>query len=200
MSSSGEREHDNYGTLLYKLAIPRTLNGTNYINTKVNLFANLDLDWTIAVKWSGVPSCESGVPYNIFCCTLDGTWKGILFRYFSEWGANILVGAGAFNVPDAQNNAYEYHDGSDNVVVIVKSGNKYKAFVNSANKFYNSDLEYTLDPEDAFALPLIIGGRYNAEGTEVQYKTAFTVKDVRVYDSALEESRAIDLYNELSGN
>ena len=195
----GDSDHDQYGTLLYKLTAPRTLNGTNYINTKVKLFEDLDADWTVAVKWSGVPVCASGVPYNIFCCTLDGTWKGILFRYYSEWGANILVGSGAFNVPDAQNNAYEYHDGSTNVVIIVKSGSTYTAFVNSPNKLYNSDLVYVLDPEDAFNLPLIIGARHNAEGTEVQYKTAFTVEDVRVYDSALDEADAIDLYNELAG-
>ena len=103
-------------------------------------------------------------------------------------------------MPDAQNNAYEYHDGSQNVVVIVKYGDKYTAFVNSPNKFYNGDLVYTIDPEDAFDLPLIIGARHNAEGTEVQYKTAFTVEDVRVYDSALDISDALDLYNELSGN
>lgn len=191
---------DNYGTLLYKLTNPRTLNGTNYINTKVKLYEDVDADWTVAVKWSGIPACEGGLPYNIFCCAKDGTWKGILFRYYSEWGANILVGTGAANVPDAQNNAYEYHDGSTNVVVISKSGNKYTAFVNSTNKLYNSVLTYSLDPEDAFDLPLIIGARYNYEGTEVQYKTAFTVEDVRVYDSALEEADAIDLYNELSEN
>lgn len=192
-------DHDEYGTLLYKLAAPRTLNGTNYINTKVKLFEDVDADWTVAVKWSGVPDCPSGLPYNIFCCTADGSWIGILFRYYSEWGANVLVGKGAFNVPDAQNNAYEYHDGSTNVVVIVKSGSTYTAFVNSSNKLYNSDLVYALDPEDAFDLPLIIGARHNAEGTEVQYKTAFVVEDVRVYDSALEEADAIDLYNELAG-
>lgn len=198
--SGGTSNQDSYGTLLYKLAAPRTLNGTNYINTKVRLFADPDADWTVAVKWSGVPACQSGLPYNILCCTPDGTWTGILFRYYSEWGANILVGKGAFNVPDAQNNAYEHHDGSTNAVVITKSGNDYTAFVNSTNKLYGSDLVYTLDPEDAFDLPLIIGARHNAEGTEVQYKTAFTVEDVRVYDSALDDADAIDLYNELAGN
>ena len=195
-----EDDHDEYGTLLYKLAAPRTLNGTNYINTKVKLFEDVDADWTVAVKWSGVPNCPNGLPYNIFCCSKDGIWTGILFRYYSEWGANVLVGKGAFNVPDAGNNAYEHHDGSENVVVIVKSGSNYTAFVNSTDKLYNSTLVYALDPEDAFDLPLIIGARYNAEGTEVQYKTAIVVEDVRVYDSALEEADAIDLYNELAGN
>lgn len=191
---------DEYGTLLYKLANPRTLNGTNYINTKVKLFEDVTADWTVAFKWRGVPT-GTGLPYNIFCCTKDGTWKGILFRYYSEWGANILVGKGAFNVPDAQQNAYENHDANTaNVVVIVKSGSTYKAFVNSSNKLYNGDLTYALTDEEAFDLPLIIGARYNAEGTEVQYKTAFTVEDVRVYDSALDESDAVDLYESLLDN
>ena len=199
-SGNDDGNTDAYGTLLYKLASPRTLNGTNYINTKVKLFEDVTADWTVAFKWRGVPT-GTGLPYNIFCCTKDGTWEGILFRYYSEWGANILVGKGAFNVPDAQQNAYENHDtNTANIVVIVKSGSTYKAFVNSSEKLYNSDLTYALDSEDAFDLPLIIGARYNAEGTEVQYKTAFTVEDVRVYDSALEESDAIDLYNELAGN
>ena len=48
-------------------------------------------------------------------------------------------------------------------------------------------------------LPLIIGARWNAEGTEAQFKTAFTLEECRVYGTALDESDAIDLYNELAG-
>lgn len=187
---------DEYGTYLYKLSAPKTLSGTNYLNTKIKLFDDLSKDWTFAIKWSGTPSSPSGYPANIFCCMKDGRWEGILYRYYKAEGANLLFGKGAFNV-DGSNNLID-HYGDTNVVVIVKDGNEYTVFCNSASKAYNGSLTYTIEEGHEIDLPLIIGARYNTDGTEIQYKTAFTVEDVRIYNAALDESDAISLYEELA--
>ena len=188
---------DEYGTYLFKLPVARTFNGTNYLNTKIKLYDDLSKDWTFAIKWSGTPTCPDGYPANIFCCAKDGLWKGLLYRYYTAGGANILFGSSANNVNGENNMTDNY--GSTNVVVIVKHGNEYLVFVNSAQKAFGSTLTYVLEESDAINLPLIIGARWNMEGTEVQYKTAFTLEECRVYAAALDESEAIDLYNELAG-
>ncbi len=188
---------DEYGAYLFKLPAARTFNGTNYLNTKIKLYDDLSKDWTFAIKWSGTPTCPDGYPANIFCCTKDGVWKGLLYRYYTAGGANILFGNALTNV-NGENNMTDHYGGT-NVVVIVKHGNEYQVFVNSAQKAYGYTLTYALEESDAIGLPLIIGARWNAEGTEVQYKTAFTLEECRVYGAALDESDAIDLYNELAG-
>lgn len=196
-TSPGTTNTDEYGTYLFKLSAARTFNGTNYLNTKVKLYDDLSKDWTFAIKWSGTPTCPDGYPANIFCCAKDGLWKGLLYRYYTAGGANILFGSSANNVNGENNMTDNY--GSTNVVVIVKHGNEYQVFVNSTQKAFGSTLTYVLEESDAIDLPLIIGARWNTEGTEVQYKTAFTLEDCRIYDAALDESDAIDLYNELAG-
>lgn len=196
--SGSQTTTDNYGTLLYKLAARRTLKGTDYINTRMKLYEDVAADWTFAIKWSGAISCTEGLPYNIFCCCKDGDWKGLLYRYYAEWSTNVLFGNAVFGGPDSSTNCLDNHGGI-NVVVISKSGNNYMAFINSSNKLYNATLTYALTSEDAHDLPLIIGGRYNAEGDNVFFKTVFTVEDVRIYNSALDEASCIDLYNELAG-
>ncbi len=196
--SGSQTTTDNYGTLLYKLAARRTLKGTDYINTRMKLYEDVTADWTFAMKWSGAISCTEGLPYNIFCCCKDGDWKGLLYRYYAEWSTNVLFGNAVFVGPDSSANCLDNHCGI-NVVVISKSGNNYMAFINSSNKLYNATLTYALTSEDAHELPLIIGGRYNAEGDNVFFKTVFTVEDVRIYHSALDEASCIDLYNELAG-
>ena len=189
---------DEYGHFVYKLYDPKTLTGTNYINTKIKLYDDVTKDWTFAIKWSGTPTSPNGYPANIFCDSLDGTWKGILYRYYTAGGANLLVGAGAFNV-NGENNMYD-HWGETNVCVIVKDGNDYYVYMNSENLATGGKMTYALTQSDAINLPLIIGARYNQEGTEIQYKTAFTVEDCRVYDEALDVSDALSLYQELAGD
>jgi hypothetical protein len=203
-SSSGgntEPETDSYGTLLYKLASPRTLSGTNYINTKVKLYDDVTKSWTFAIKWSGVPVSPQGWPANIFCCTLDGTWKGLLYRYYETGNANLLFGKTAYSVsranPDNENHMIDNY-GDTNIIIISKDGDAYTALVNSPNEAYNSDIISALTDADAINLPLLIGARYNLEGTEIHYCTAFTVEDCRVYDSALDQEAMADLYNEMN--
>lgn len=196
--ASSTTGNDEYGHYIYKLPEPKTLTGTNYLNTKVSLYDDVSKDWTVAVKWSGTPSSPSGYPANIFCCTLDGTWKGILYRYYAAEGANLLVGAGVFNV-NGENNLFD-NWGRTNVCVITKSGDDYNAWMNCDDKAFNTVLHYPLSDSDAFRLPLILGARYNAEGTEIQYKTAFTIEDCRIYSEALDAQDALALYNELAGN
>ena len=192
---------DAFGTLLYKLSEPRTLSGTNYINTKVKLYDDVSRDWTFAIKWSGEPISPDGVPANVFCCALDGTWKGLLYRYYESGNANFLFGKTAYNVshanPDNSNHLIDNWD-NGNTIIISKHGDTYIAFVNGTQKAYNMAIVSALTDEDALDLPLILGARYNAEGTEIQYRTAFTIDDCRVYNSALDESEMIDLYEEMN--
>lgn len=192
----GGHQKDAYGTLLYKLASPQTLTGHNYINTGVKLYDDVDKDWTLAVRWSGTPISPEGYPANIFCCAKDSAWKGLLYRYYQANGANLLFGSGAFNV-NGEHNIIDNYAG-DNVIVISKDGDQYAAFINSSTMAYGQHLTYALDPADAIDLPLIIGARYSSSGEAIQYKTAFTVEDVRIYDSALSDADALSLYEELA--
>lgn len=188
---------DSYGTYLYKLAAPRSLSGTGYLNTRVKLFDDVSKSWTLAIKWSGTVSCPDGYPANVFCCSRDGTWKGVLYRYYAAQGANLLFGSCAMNV-DGTNNATD-HWGGTNVVIIAKSGDAYNVYCNGTNKVYGATMTYALSASDAIDLPLIVGARYNAEGTEVQYKTALMLGDLRIYDAALDDVDCQALYAELAG-
>ncbi len=192
----GGHQKDAYGPLLYKLASPQTLTGHNYINTGVKLYDDVDKDWTLAVRWSGTPISPEGYPANIFCCAKDSAWKGLLYRYYQANGANLLFGSGAFNV-NGEHNIIDNYAG-DNVIVISKDGDQYAAFINSSTMAYGQHLTYALDPADAIDLPLIIGARYSSSGEAIQYKTAFTIEDVRIYDSALSDADALSLYEELA--
>lgn len=190
------KQTDEYGTLLYKLPSSQVLTGYNYIDTGVKLFDDVDKDWTMAIKWSGTPVSPDGYPANIFCCAKDGAWKGVLYRYYQADGANLLVGSGPFSIDGDHNIVDNY--GETNVVVITKSGNSYGVWCNSETMAYGQHLEYTLAEEDATNLSLIIGARYNSSGNSIQYKTGFTVEDVRVYNTALTDVEALALYEELS--
>ena len=191
------RQTDDYGTLLFKLAAPQTLTGYNYINTRVPLFDDLDKDWTVAIKWSGTPASPDGYPANILCCAKDGAWKGLLYRYYEAAGVNLLVGSGV-SVVDGDHNMIDNYGGT-NVLVVTKDGDSYAVFLNNETMAYGQHLVYTLTDADAITLPLIIGARYSSSGSSIQYKTGFTVEDVRVYDAALTDENALALYQELSG-
>ena len=193
----GGHQKDAYGTLLYKLASPQTLTGHNYINTGVKLFDDVTKDWTVAIKWSGTPASPDGYPANILCCAKDGAWKGLLYRYYQANGANLLFGSAVF-VIDGDHNMIDNYGGT-NVLVISKEGDSYAVFLNSETMAYGQHLEYALTDADAITLPLIIGARYSSSGEAIQYKTGFTVEDVRIYDSALSDADAAALYNELAG-
>lgn len=193
---------DQYGHYVYKLPEPKELVNDRYINTKISLYDDVAKDWTFAIKWHGTPSTTGpgGWPCVIFCCTLDGSDKGLLYRYYTEAQGSVLVGDNGIyqlNSPYIQN--ITDHWGGTNICIIVKSGDTYNMWLNSTNKVNNAPLTgLGLDPEDAFSLPLLIGARYNAEGTDVTFPTSFTVDDCRIYNSALDSSDAIDLYDELA--
>jgi hypothetical protein len=196
-----EPETDAYGTLLYKLSTPRTLSGESYINTRIKLYDDVSKSWTFAIKWSGTPTSPQGWPANIFCCTLDGTWKGLLYRYYEAGSANLLFGASNNVVsrdnPDISNHLIDNYGGT-NVIIIAKDGDSYTVHCNSASEAFNSSVISALTEADAINLPLLIGARYNLEGTEIHYKTAFTVEECRIYDSALESDALDALYDEMS--
>jgi len=194
---------DDYGYYLYKLETPKTLTGYNYINTKVKLYDDVDKDWTFAIKWSGTPSTPdaTGWPANIFCCALDAVdtpWKGLLYRYSSTGQGMILFGGYICNLNYPGYNADD-HWGETNVCIVVKSGSTYHVRLNNVNYIGGTAIESPVSEDYAIKLPLIIGARYNAEGTLVTHKTTITVEDCRVYNDALDEETAYNLYQEMIG-
>ena len=196
LQPSSQKQIDEYGTLLYKLSSPQTLTGTNFINTGVKLYDDVEKDWTMAIKWSGTPVSPDGFPANIFCCTKDGSWKGVLYRYYQAGGANLLVGTGV-SVVDGDHNMIDNYGGT-NVIIITKSGDSYGVWVNNEDMAYGQHLTYALTYADATQLTLLIGARYSSSGSSIQFKTAFTVEDVRIYDSALDDAKALALYQKLA--
>ena len=191
---------DDYGHYVYKLSAPRTFNGKNYLNTKIKLYEDVTADWTFVCKYSGEVICDDGYPANIYCCTHDGSNDGIMLRFTSEYSPSATIGPASFGLgPIYDNHTYINYD-SPNVIIIIKSGNSYKFFCNDATCAYGGAQIWALTSEDAHELPLIFGGRWSTNGQEVQYKTKFTLEDARIYDEALDESDAIDLYYELTGS
>ena len=189
---------DSYGKLLYELPNPIYLQNNNYINTNVALYKDISKDWTLVCKWSGPPVGLWNVS-NIFCCNADGVWKGILYRYYdTENGlANLLIGTGVHDVGQTMtNNMVDYVNGS-NIIIIRKQGSKYSVYVNNTDKAYGNDLTYEMTDADEFDLPLIIGARWNSDGTAVEFYTEVQIDDFRIYDSALNNYQIFQIYNSL---
>lgn len=188
---------DEFGHYVYKLPASRTFNGTTYLNTKIKLYEDVDADWTVAVKYSGTVSCDDGYPCNILCCLHDGENDGLLVRYTSASApmirmVNYGIGIGAENSKTSIN-----LDGT-NVMIIVKEGNDYRFYCNNTEYAYGMDLTSALSSGDAHSLPLIFGARWSSDGQTVQYKTKFTLEEARVYDTALDDADAINLYGDLT--
>lgn len=90
--------------------------------------------------------------------------------------------------------------GGTNIVIVSRNGDNYTAYCNGKEKAYGEVITYTMAAADTFSLPLILGARYNAEGTEVHYQTIVTIEDCRVYDDALDETAMSALYDELAAS
>lgn len=99
--------------------------------------------------------------------------------------------------PDTTNHLIDNYGGT-NVIIIAKDGDSYTVHCNSTSEAFGRSMTSALTEADAINLPLLIGARYNAEGTEIHYRTAFTVEDVRIYDAALEPDALAALYDEMS--
>lgn len=202
-----EPSGDDYGTYLYKLKRPRTLNGTSYINTKVKLYDDVSKNWTIAIKYHGTVEAPNGVPYMIFCCQHDGVMDGLTMRYYlpnddqtispSNTGVNILAGSGGFNV--GSDNSGGIDRTGTNIAIVSKNGDAYSIYVNRNTMAYGSPLVYALTSDKAHELPCLIGARWSSDGTEAQYLTGMAIDDIRIYDSNLDDATAKALYAEMAG-
>ena len=197
---------DGYGTLLYKLPAATRLDGNGYLDTKVKLFANgAAADWSVIAAYTGPVTCAQGLPRNLFCCCNDGG-QGLLCRQGSEQESWMVAGGrGAFVFNDS---CFSYsgktlneilrEDGQVNIVAVTKAGNNYAFYLNGVQA-WNSPLEYGFSaaiPED---LSLIFGARYTVDGSSVEYKTAFTLNDARVYNAALEKDAVAAISEALMG-
>lgn len=196
---------DDYGTLLYKLPKTIQLDGTSYLDTKVKLFADQAAsDWTVVAAYIGPASCAQGLPNNLFCCCYDGG-QGLLCRQVTQGGVWIVSGGrggfGMENCFDFSGKSYDEiirPDGNVNVVVVTKEGNNFSFYLNGMLA-YNSALEYGFDSTIPEKLSLLFGARYSGNGSTIEYKTAFTLNDARIYDKALEKSAVTALSAELMG-
>ena len=197
---------DGYGTLLYKLPAATRLDGNEYLDTKVKLFANGAVaDWSVIAAYTGPVTCAQGLPRNLFCCCKDGG-QGLLCRQGSEQESWMVAGGrGAFVFNDS---CFSYSgktlneilraDGQVNIVAATKAGNQYAFYLNGVQA-WNSPLEYGFDGNIPESLSLIFGARYTVDGSAVEYKTAFTLNDARVYNAALEKDAVAAISEALMG-
>lgn len=194
-SEAIEENKDKYGVLLYKSG-KRVLDGNSYIDTQVKLYDDLTKKWTLVIKWHGQLT-SSSYPHTVFCCSKDGSNKGLLYRYYTEGQHHLVVGSGALaGLSDTSNNIYVKHN-EENIIIIAKDGSNYDLYINSSNKAYNNTLVYALSSGDETDLTCILGGRWNSSGTNVTIPTGFILDDCRIYDDALTYVDVQTLYNEL---
>ena len=115
----------------------------------------------------------------------------------SEYGASVFCGNSGFSLNGSNGTI---NRGGENVVIIVKNGNDYSVYINSDTMCYGAPLTYALQAEDAHDLPLLIGARWNLEGTTAPFITAFTLDDFRIYNAALDASDVGAIYDELTAS
>lgn len=197
---------DSYGTLLYKLPQTTALDGSNYLDSRVSLFADgAAADWTVLAAYTGPVSCTQGMPNVLFCCCYDAG-QGLLCRQAAkEEGWIVAGGRGAFRFDDS---CFSYtgkthteilrEDGKVNVVAVTKEGNNYAFYLNGVLA-WNSPLEYAFDAAIPETLTLLFGARYSANGSTIEHKTTCTMNDARIYSKALSKSEVVEISNTLMG-
>jgi hypothetical protein len=198
-------ETDNYGTLLYKLSSKVVLDGSTYIDTGVKLFEDgASGNFTIVCAFTTPITCAQGMPKSLFTCEYDAG-QGVMVRMASEGTWTAYGGSGAFNFDD---NSFSYAgktvaeilngDGTMNVIAVAKDGDNWYFWLNGYLA-WNSPLGYAFSatiPED---LTLIFGARQSYDGKSIEYKTAYTLNDARVYNSVLTTDQINSIISDLKG-
>jgi hypothetical protein len=196
---------DKYGTMLYKLVDTTKLDGSTYIDTGVKLFEDgASGNFTIVCAFTTPITCAQGMPKNLFTCEYDGG-QGVMVRMAIEGTWTVYGGSGAFNFDD---NCFSYTgktvaeilngDGTMNVIAIAKDGDNWYFWLNGYLA-WNSPLGYAFSgtiPED---LTLIFGARQSYDGKTIEYKTAYTLNDARVYNSVLTTEQINSIISDLKG-
>ena len=196
---------DKYGTMLYKLVDTTKLDGSTYIDTGVKLFEDgASGNFTIVCAFTTPITCAQGSPKSLFTCEYDGG-QGVMVRMATEGTWTVYGGSGAFNFDD---NCFSYTgktvseilngDGTMNVIAIAKGGNNWYFWLNGYLA-WNSPLGYAFSatiPED---LTLIFGARQSSDGKSIEYKTAYTLNDARVYNSVLTTEQINSIISDLKG-
>ena len=204
---------DNYGVLRYKFVGPLTLDGSNYLDTRTKLYNDLSDSWTAVFKWHGTPVSFSNMypyPATIFCDSRpkddtdenDHERRGLDYFYYKVGemvpppdGIRIMLGSNdKFVGLNATSDNIVERYGYTNVVIIAKNKNSYRAYVNNTTPYSGT---FALPSNNNNTLPLIVGGRYDAEGN-VGMKTKFTIDQVMVYSGALSDEACVSLYNDLT--
>ena len=196
---------DKYGTMLYKLVDTTKLDGSTYIDTGVKLFEDGGSgNFTIVCAFTTPITCAQGLPKSLFTCEYDGG-QGVMVRMATEGTWTVYGGSGAFNLDD---NCFSYTgkkvseilngDGTMNVIAIAKDGDNWYFWLNGYLA-WNSPLGYAFSgtiPED---LTLIFGARQSSDGKSIEYKTAYTLNDARVYNSVLTTEQINSIISDLKG-
>ncbi|MDD3336959.1 MAG: hypothetical protein PHI98_15870, partial [Eubacteriales bacterium] len=185
---------DDYGTMSYRLPnAPMQLNGLKKLDTGIKLFETVDAAWTVVCVFDGEISCAQGYPYSVLTCMLDAG-KGLTVRRSSaDEGLTVLAGSGGIRCDLA--GATEVLNGR-NVMIITKSGDNYGIYLNGVLA-YGAQLGYGIVQTDTHSCTLIAGARQNGEGA-YEYYTAFTLDELRVYTTALDEAAITALSDELA--
>ena len=195
---------DKYGTMLYKLVDTTKLDGSTYIDTGVKLFEDgASGNFTIVCAFTTPITCAQGLPKSLFTCEYDGG-QGVMVRMHTATDWMVQGGSGAFAFDDS---SFSYTgktvseilngDGTMNVIAIAKDGDNWYFWLNGYLA-WNSPLDYAFSgtiPED---LTLIFGARYSSTGG-IEYKTAYTLNDARVYNSVLTTEQINSIISDLKG-
>lgn len=196
---------DKYGTMLYKLVDTTKLDGSTYIDTGVKLFEDgASGNFTIVCAFTTPITCAQGLPKSLFTCLYDAG-QGVMVRMAIEGTWTVYGGSGAFNFDD---NCFSYTgktvaeilngDGTMNVIAVAKDGDNWYFWLNGYLA-WNSPLGYAFSgtiPED---LTLIFGARQSYDGKSIEYKTAYTLNDARVYNSVLTTEQINSIISDLKG-
>ncbi len=194
---------DAYGTYLYKLPRPYTFNGTNYLDTGIKLYQNGDSDdWCVCIAYNGVPKCVDGFPYVLCDCGKDGESQSLRIRQGAAGeGWTIFAGSGAIRADKSYSDttwADILSESGITTIIISKNGTKYSIFVNG-HKCYNAALGYGL--KEGKYVPttetLLFGARRHSNGTTINYKTSFNLKDVRIYNTAISDENIAKIHKEM---
>lgn len=192
---------DDYGTYAAKMdasAGSAALSSTAYIDTKYKVYeTETEQDCTIALAVEGNP----GAGVNLLGCSyspLSGGYsdnRGLaVYKKTDEW--TCTMGSNSFNFASG---GVSMNDTGTNVIIIRKSAGTYGMWCNGTVLYGNSSIGSSMDGTDFLRdLTLLIGATPTYPGKVTKNSTTITVKDLRVYTSALTTEQIAQLNTEMA--
>lgn len=195
---------DSFGTYVYNLLSTKTLDGTDYLDTKQKLWSAYDQSWTIAIKFT-IDEPSDVNPWTVISGTPDGATQNLFIRGSKSGGwQHVAIGSLTTDLftpgSDAAAKIY-YNSGSTNVMIISRNVNKYNLMINSTDGYYGG--QDWGDPKtesewQTFDTTLIAGGRWNSAGNGTELLTSgITLEKFIIYNEGFDKDTCIKLYNSL---